>query len=45
LAIPASVQAFPGQKELAALMQTVGFSEVRYYNLFGGVASLHRGDK
>jgi len=43
--LPDSVQAFPGQKELAALMQSVGFSDVRYYNLFGGVASLHRGDK
>jgi demethylmenaquinone methyltransferase / 2-methoxy-6-polyprenyl-1,4-benzoquinol methylase len=43
--LPDSVQAFPGQRELAALMQTVGFSDVRYYNLFGGVASLHRGDK
>lgn len=43
--LPDSVQAFPGQKELAALMRAVGFSDVRYYNLFGGVASLHRGDK
>jgi demethylmenaquinone methyltransferase/2-methoxy-6-polyprenyl-1,4-benzoquinol methylase len=43
--LPDSVQAFPGQRELAALMQTVGFSDVRYYNLFCGVASLHRGDK
>jgi demethylmenaquinone methyltransferase/2-methoxy-6-polyprenyl-1,4-benzoquinol methylase len=43
--LPDSVQAFPGQRELAALMRTVGFSDVRYYNLFGGVASLHRGDK
>jgi demethylmenaquinone methyltransferase / 2-methoxy-6-polyprenyl-1,4-benzoquinol methylase len=43
--LPDSVKAFPGQGELAALMQTVGFSDVRYYNLFGGVASLHRGDK
>lgn len=43
--LPDSVQAFPGQRELAALMQAVGFSDVRYYNLFGGVASLHRGDK
>jgi len=43
--LPDSVQAFPGQMELAALMRTVGFSDVRYYNLFGGVASLHRGDK
>lgn len=43
--LPDSVQAFPDQKELAALMRTVGFSDVRYYNLFGGVASLHYGDK
>jgi len=43
--LPDSVQSFPDQKELAALMQAVGFSGVRYYNLFGGVASLHLGDK
>ena len=43
--LPDSVQAFPAQRELAKMMQTVGFSDVRYYNLFGGVASLHRGDK
>ena len=43
--LPDSVQAFPDQKELAALMRAVGFSDVRYYNLFGGVASLHFGDK
>lgn len=43
--LPDSVQSFPDQKELAALMQAVGFSDVRYYNLFGGVASLHLGDK
>jgi len=43
--LPDSVQSFPDQKELASLMRTVGFSDVRYYNLFGGVASLHLGDK
>jgi len=26
-------------------MESVGFSDVRYYNLFGGVASLHVCDK
>ena len=40
-----SVNRFPGQRELAAVMQAVGFSDVRYYNLFGGVACLHLGDK
>jgi demethylmenaquinone methyltransferase/2-methoxy-6-polyprenyl-1,4-benzoquinol methylase len=43
--LPESVQTFPDQKELAEIMQSVGFSDVRYYNLFGGVASLHVGDK
>ena len=43
--LPDSVQAFPDQKELAGLMRAVGFSDVRYYNLFAGVASLHLGDK
>jgi demethylmenaquinone methyltransferase/2-methoxy-6-polyprenyl-1,4-benzoquinol methylase len=43
--LPDSVQQFPGQKRLADMMKTVGFSNVRYYNLFGGVAALHLGDK
>jgi demethylmenaquinone methyltransferase/2-methoxy-6-polyprenyl-1,4-benzoquinol methylase len=43
--LPDSVEAFPGQRQLAAVMAAVGFSGVRYYNLFGGVASLHVGDK
>lgn len=43
--LPDSVRAFPDQNELAALMRVVGFSDVNYYNLFGGVASLHLGDK
>jgi demethylmenaquinone methyltransferase / 2-methoxy-6-polyprenyl-1,4-benzoquinol methylase len=43
--LPDSVQQFPGQKRLADMMKTVGFSNVGYYNLFGGVAALHLGDK
>jgi demethylmenaquinone methyltransferase/2-methoxy-6-polyprenyl-1,4-benzoquinol methylase len=43
--LPDSVQKFPDQKRLANLMKTVGFSNVEYYNLFGGVAALHLGDK
>jgi demethylmenaquinone methyltransferase/2-methoxy-6-polyprenyl-1,4-benzoquinol methylase len=43
--LPESVLAFPDQKRLATMMQTVGFSGVSYYNLFGGVAALHVGDK
>jgi demethylmenaquinone methyltransferase/2-methoxy-6-polyprenyl-1,4-benzoquinol methylase len=43
--LPESVKDFPDQKALASLMRAVGFSGVRYYNLFGGVAALHVGDK
>src|SRR5207253_3153850 len=43
--LPQSVQAFPDQDALASLMRAVGFSDVRYYNLFGGVACLHLGNK
>jgi demethylmenaquinone methyltransferase/2-methoxy-6-polyprenyl-1,4-benzoquinol methylase len=43
--LPESVSRFPDQKALAGLMQSIGFSNVRYYNLFGGVAAVHLGDK
>lgn len=43
--LPDSVKRFPDQKALASMMQSFGFSDVRYYNLFGGVAALHLGDK
>ena len=43
--LPESVQSFPDQERLASMMRAVGFSGVRYYNLFGGVAALHIGDK
>ena len=43
--LPESVEAFPDQERLASLMRAVGFSGVRYYNLFGGVACLHLGNK
>lgn len=43
--LPDSVQQFPDQKALARIMETIGFSNVEYYNLFGGVAALHVGDK
>jgi demethylmenaquinone methyltransferase/2-methoxy-6-polyprenyl-1,4-benzoquinol methylase len=43
--LPESVRQFPDQQRLAAMMRTVGFSCVTYYNLFGGVAALHLGDK
>lgn len=43
--LPDSVLAFPDQRELVSLMQAVGFSDLRYYNLFCGVVSLHVGDR
>ena len=40
-----SVQAFPDQRTLADMMTRVGFSNVAYYNLSGGIAALHLGAK
>jgi demethylmenaquinone methyltransferase/2-methoxy-6-polyprenyl-1,4-benzoquinol methylase len=43
--LPKSVQRFPDQKELAALMGKAGFTDVGYENLTGGIAALHLGRK
>ena len=41
--LPASVGRFPDQRELAALMNDAGFTEVSFMNLTGGIAALHFG--
>jgi demethylmenaquinone methyltransferase/2-methoxy-6-polyprenyl-1,4-benzoquinol methylase len=41
--LPDSVSRFPDQKRLAELMREVGFGEVVYQNLTGGIAALHLG--
>jgi demethylmenaquinone methyltransferase/2-methoxy-6-polyprenyl-1,4-benzoquinol methylase len=41
--LPASVRRFPGPDELASLMQSVGFDDVRYRLLAGGIVALHTG--
>jgi demethylmenaquinone methyltransferase / 2-methoxy-6-polyprenyl-1,4-benzoquinol methylase len=43
--LPASVKAFPDQKRLASMMASVGFANVRYTNLTGGIAAAHVGDR
>lgn len=40
-----SIRMHPGQEELKALMQKVGFGHVDYHNLSGGVVALHVGIK
>jgi demethylmenaquinone methyltransferase/2-methoxy-6-polyprenyl-1,4-benzoquinol methylase len=40
-----SVRSFPGQETLSDMMSRVGFSNVAYYNLSGGIAALHLGVK
>jgi demethylmenaquinone methyltransferase/2-methoxy-6-polyprenyl-1,4-benzoquinol methylase len=40
-----SVQSFPDQEQLAALMRQAGFVNVTYHNLVGGIAALHVGEK
>lgn len=41
--LPASVRRFPGAKELAELMETAGFEQVRYRRFAGGIVALHTG--
>ena len=41
--LPSSVGKFPPQRELARMIQSVGFREVAYKNLTGGIAALHWG--
>ncbi len=43
--LPDSVSRFPDQERLARLMRGVGFNEVEYQNLTGGVAALHMGTR
>jgi demethylmenaquinone methyltransferase/2-methoxy-6-polyprenyl-1,4-benzoquinol methylase len=43
-----SIQVFPPQRELARMMEKVGWAEVRYKNLLGGVVAIHvavKGDR
>jgi len=41
--LPDSVSRFPDQTELASMMKQVGFAEVTFQNLSGGIAALHLG--
>ncbi len=43
--LPASVRRFPSQRELARIMESVGFMSVGYRNLSGGIAALHWGKR
>jgi demethylmenaquinone methyltransferase/2-methoxy-6-polyprenyl-1,4-benzoquinol methylase len=43
--LPDSVSRFPDQKALALLMREVGFVEIEYKNLTGGIAALHLGTR
>jgi demethylmenaquinone methyltransferase/2-methoxy-6-polyprenyl-1,4-benzoquinol methylase len=43
--LPDSVSRFPDQDGLAQLMRGVGFEEVEYQNLTGGIAALHMGTR
>ncbi|MFM9904194.1 MAG: bifunctional demethylmenaquinone methyltransferase/2-methoxy-6-polyprenyl-1,4-benzoquinol methylase UbiE [Pyrinomonadaceae bacterium] len=43
--LPDSVSKFPDQMSLVAMLETTGFSNVKYQNLTGGIAALHSGIK
>jgi demethylmenaquinone methyltransferase/2-methoxy-6-polyprenyl-1,4-benzoquinol methylase len=40
-----SIKKFPDQERLKAMMEGVGLYNVRYHNLFNGIAALHIGEK
>ena len=41
--LPDSISRFPDQERLAGMMRAVGFTEVGFENLSGGIAALHLG--
>lgn len=43
--LPDSVSRFPDQKQLVSMMRQIGFSDVNYKNLTGGIAAIHTGTK
>jgi demethylmenaquinone methyltransferase/2-methoxy-6-polyprenyl-1,4-benzoquinol methylase len=43
--LPASVRRFPHAEDLARVMQTAGFRDVRYRLFAGGIVALHVGEK
>ncbi|HEY2846896.1 MAG TPA: bifunctional demethylmenaquinone methyltransferase/2-methoxy-6-polyprenyl-1,4-benzoquinol methylase UbiE [Pyrinomonadaceae bacterium] len=43
--LPNSVAKFPDQKTLATMMEAVGFSNIKFQSLTGGIAALHSGVK
>lgn len=40
-----SIRMHPDQETLKSMMDTVGFSQTKYYNLTGGIVALHKGIK
>jgi demethylmenaquinone methyltransferase/2-methoxy-6-polyprenyl-1,4-benzoquinol methylase len=43
--LPESVKTFPDQRSLKVMMESVGFGNVRFGNLSGGIAALHVGER
>jgi demethylmenaquinone methyltransferase / 2-methoxy-6-polyprenyl-1,4-benzoquinol methylase len=43
--LPRSVSNFPDQKELSRMMRAVGYLNVHYHNLFGGIVAVHLGER
>jgi demethylmenaquinone methyltransferase/2-methoxy-6-polyprenyl-1,4-benzoquinol methylase len=45
LYLPRSVSNFPDQKGLSRMMQSAGYLNVHYHNLFGGIVAVHLGER
>jgi demethylmenaquinone methyltransferase/2-methoxy-6-polyprenyl-1,4-benzoquinol methylase len=43
--LPKSVSNFPDQKRLSEMMQGIGYTNIRYHNLLGGVTAVYLGER
>ena len=43
--LPASIRTFPDQERLCQILRDVGFRDVSYRNLTGGIVAIHRAVK
>ncbi|MBI5681733.1 MAG: bifunctional demethylmenaquinone methyltransferase/2-methoxy-6-polyprenyl-1,4-benzoquinol methylase UbiE [Deltaproteobacteria bacterium] len=43
--LPESIRKFPAQEELKEMLEGIGLYNVKYYNLFNGIAAVHIGIK
>jgi demethylmenaquinone methyltransferase/2-methoxy-6-polyprenyl-1,4-benzoquinol methylase len=43
--LPKSVSNFPDQKRLSEMMRQIGYTNIRYHNLLGGITAVYLGER